>query len=338
MRASLPKQLPTRLTARRTTKAPAKLTAASILRIWRDLSVRRARLKAEAISDARDARRTPPRVVTARQASRPPPKARPARRGLTGAQRQLVDLDSDLARIAASVRGWRNLAAVERLSLALAPARTRPVRDLSAEVAEEAPLRRERWYCGALGAVVEGQVRRVLAPWRTIVRARNVLVARKKRRVSGAARDLTALDGAIVAFVEAARIEKQLTGVHARHVKGHLRHGQQLAVQFLLEDFRASVQAVPALLRESPTLPLPARFVDDIRAAASAHGEHSAAFARRRDRAFLTAYATDVEEVASALRRNIITLQAALLSDAVQTALATDVGLAAQHVLAGASA
>jgi hypothetical protein len=151
-------------TARRTTKTPAKLTAASILRIWRDLSVRRARLTAEAISDARDARRTPSRVVTARQASRPPQKARPARRGLTGAQRQLVHLDSDRARIAASVRGWRNLAAVERLSLALAPARTRPVRDLSAEIAEEAQLRRERWYCGALGAAVEGQVRRVLAP------------------------------------------------------------------------------------------------------------------------------------------------------------------------------
>jgi hypothetical protein len=52
-------------------------------------------------------------------------------------------------------------------------------------------------------------------------------VARKKRRVSGAARDLTALDGAIVAFVEAACIEKQLTSVHARHMKGQLRHGRQ---------------------------------------------------------------------------------------------------------------
>jgi hypothetical protein len=39
----------------------------------------------------------------------------------------------------------------------------------------------------------------------------------RRAKVSGAARDLTALDGAIVAFVEAACIEKQLTSVHARH-------------------------------------------------------------------------------------------------------------------------
>lgn len=187
------------------------MTAARILRIWRDLCDRRTRLKAAALLDSREARRTPPRVITVRQASRPPPKARRARRGLAGAQRQLLDLDSDLARIAASVRGWRNLAAVERQSLALAPARPRGVRDLAAEVAEKAQLRRERWYCGALGAAVEGQVKRALAPWPAILRARNVLVARKKRRVGGAARDLTALDGAIVAFVEAARIVKQLT-------------------------------------------------------------------------------------------------------------------------------
>ena len=55
-------------------------------------------------------------------------------------------------------------------------------------------------------------------------------MARRKRRVSGAARDLTALDGAIVAFVEAARIEKHLNSVHARHVNNQMRHGQQLAV------------------------------------------------------------------------------------------------------------
>jgi hypothetical protein len=65
-----------------------------------------------------------------------------------------------------------------------------------------------------------------------------------------------------------------------------------------------------------------------------AHGAHSPAFARKRDRAFLTACATDIEEVASALRRDIITVQEALLCDAVQAALAIDVGLAAQQVLA----
>jgi hypothetical protein len=125
--------------SRRTTKTPAKLTAASILRIWRDLRDRRARLKADALSDAREARRTPSTPGLHRASGvAASPRAKQPRRGLTCAQRQLLDLDGALARIAASVRGWRNLAAVERQSLALAPARTRAVRDLSAEVAENA--------------------------------------------------------------------------------------------------------------------------------------------------------------------------------------------------------
>lgn len=116
-----------------------------------------------------------------------------------------------------------------------------------------------------------------------------------------------------------------------------MRHGQQLTVQFLLADYRAAVQAVPALLRGAPTTnatSLPASFANDIHTAAKAHGPHGPAFARGRDRAFLTAYATDIAEVASALRRDIITLQDALVSDEVQVALAIDVGLAAQQVLA----
>lgn len=326
--------LPTRSPARRNTRTPAKLTAARIIRLWRALDDRRARLKAEALSDARERRRTLPRVMTARQASRPPPRAWARQRGLTAAQRQLLDLDRDLARIAASVRGWKNLARLERQSLLLGPARARAVHDLAAEVAAAAKLANEAWYLGALGTNVERQVRRVLAPWAAITRARNALVARKKRRARNAARDLTTLDAAVVAFIDGARIEKQLVSVHARYVKGHLRHGQQLAVQFLLEDFRATVQDVPAVLRGNPTRPLPARFVDEIRTAAKGHGEHSPAFRRGRDRAILTAHATEVAEVAAVLGRDIITVQEALLCDDVQTVLATDVGLAAQHVLA----
>ncbi len=326
--------LPTRSPARRNTRTPAKPTAAHIVRLWRALDDRRARLKAEALSDAREARRALPRVMTARQASRPLPRARARQRGLTAAQRQLLDFDRDLARVASSVRGWKNLARLERQSLLLGPARERAVHDLAAEVAAAARLADEGWYFRALGTNVEHQVTRVLAPWAAIARARNALVARKKRRVSSAARDLTTLDAAVVAFIDIARIEKQLVSVHARYVKGHVRHGQQLAVQFLLEDFRATVQDVPAVLRDTATRPLPARFVDEIRRAAKAHGEHSTRFARRRDRAVLAAHATDVAEVATVLRRDITTLQEALLCDEVQTALATDVGLASQHVLA----
>ena len=153
-------------------------------------------------------------------------------------------------------------------------------------------------------------------------------------RLSNAAKDLAAHDAAIVAIVASARIGRQLASTHAQYVTAHVRHGQQLAVQFLLEDMRSAAHAVPAILRGESAGSLPKLFVDAVRKTAQKHGEHSRAFGRIRDRAFLAAHESEVAEVAALLRRDAVNVQEALLATEAQSALAIDVGLAAQRVLA----
>ncbi|MBX3204719.1 MAG: hypothetical protein KF764_06605 [Labilithrix sp.] len=177
-------------------------------------------------------------------------------------------------------------------------------------------------------------VERLFAPWPDIARARAVLGARKKKRTPNAARDLDELDEAVTAFVEDARIWKQLVSMHNRFARAHELHGQQVAVQLFLEEMRATEQAVPAVLRGRSKLPVPARFADDVRAAAKKHGQHDHAFQNAIHRAFFKTRRDEVERLARTLDRDEAVVIDALTDDAVQTALAGDAGLAAQRALA----